>query len=237
MVDMDKHACRQLAENGYKNCQWPESYITWEFLADHPRAMESGYFYVDWNSIPRLYNRKSYLRTLVLEKKEWDPLSDPTQLQHYWEPTQDPDDFHRTLGLAFCWTPFHDCPEPARKKEYIVSVAIVQKPARNFGLPFVAAAEELREDVKMTPTLVLVWLHWKSLLFPDIYYDRCGTHFTLMHDTGKGYNVGDPQKFLGALLQSTVTPGKDPSPKVKLPPVYLDLPATSSLIDSCTRKY
>ena len=237
MVDMDKHACRQLAENGYKNGQWPESYITWEFLADHPRAMESGYFYVDWNSIPRLYNRKSYLRTLVIEKKEWDHLSDPTQLQHYWEPTQDPDNFHRTLGLAFCWTPFHDCPEPARKKEYIVSVAIVQKPARHFGLPFVAAAEELREDVKMTPTLVLVWLHWKSLLFPDIYYDRCGTHFTLMHDTGKGYNVGDPQKFLRALLQSTVTPGKDPSPKVKLPLVYLDLPATSSLIDSCTRKY
>ena len=58
-----------------------------------------------------------------------------------------------------------------------------------------------------------------------------------MHDTGKGYNVGDPQKFLGALLQNAVTSGKDPSPKAKLPLAYLDLPATSSLIDSCTRKY
>ena len=29
---------------------------------------------------------------------------------------------------------------------------------------------------------------------------RCGTHFTLMHDTGKGYNVGDPQKFLGGKI-------------------------------------
>ena len=234
---MDKHACCQLAENGYKNGQWPESYITWEFLADHPRAMESRYLHVDWNSIPGLYNRKSYLRTLVIEKKEWDHLSDPAQLQHYWEPTQDPDDFHRTLGLAFCWTPFHDCPEPARKNEYVVSVAVVRKLAWHFGLPFAAAVEELREDVEMTPTLVLVQLHWKSLLFPDIYYDRCGTHFTLMHDTGKGYNMGDPQKFLGALLQSAVTSGKDPSPKVKLLPAYLDLPATSSLIDSCTRKY
>ena len=89
----------------------------------------------------------------------------------------------------------------------------------------------------MTPTLLLVRLHWKSLLFPDIYYDRCGTHFTLMHDTGKGYNVGDPQKFLGALLQNAVTSGKDPSLKAKLPLAYLDLPATSPLIDSCTRKY
>ena len=89
----------------------------------------------------------------------------------------------------------------------------------------------------MTPTLLLVRLHRKSLLFPDIYYDWCGTHFTLMHDTGKGYNVGDPQKFLGALLQSTVTSGKDPSPKAKLPPAYLDLLATSPLINSCTRKY
>ena len=58
-----------------------------------------------------------------------------------------------------------------------------------------------------------------------------------MHDTGKGYNVGDPQKFLGALLHSAVTSRKNPSPKAKLPPAYLDLPATSSLIDSCTRKY
>ena len=53
-----------------------------------------------------------------------------------------------------------------------------------------------------------------------------------MHDTGKGYNVGDPQKFLGALLQNAVTFRKDPSPKANL-----DLPATSPLIDCCTRKY
>ena len=199
--------------------------------------MESGYFYVDWNSIPGLYNWKSYLRMLVIEKEEWDHLSDPAQLKHYWEPTQDSDNFHQTLGLALCWTPFHDCSEPAQKKEYVVLIAVVQKLARHFGLPFTAAAEELWNDAKMTPTLLLVWLHQKSLLFPDIYYDRCGTHFTLMHDTRKGYNVGDPQKFLGALLHNAVTSGKDPSPKAKLPLAYLDLPATSPLIDSCTRKY
>ena len=71
-----------------------------------------------------------------------------------------------------------------------MSVAVMRKPARHPGLPFETAAGELREDT--TPTLVLVRLHWKSLLFPDIYYDRCGTHFTLMHDTGEGYNVGHP---------------------------------------------
>ena len=237
MVDMDKHACHQLAENGYKNGQWLESFITWDFLTDHPRAMESGYFHVDWNSIPRLYNRKPYLRTLVIGKEEWDDLSDPAQLEHYWEPSQDPDDFHRTLGLALCWTPFNDCSNPSQKKEYVMSVAVVRKPARHPGLPFITAAEELRDTAVMTPTLLLVCLHRKSLLFPDVYYDQCGTHFTLMHDTGKGYNVGDPQKFIGALLHNAVASGKDPSPKAKFPPTYLDLPANSPLIDSCTRKY
>ena len=116
-----------------------------------------------------------------------------------------------------------------------MSVAVVRKLAWHPRLPFETAAGELRDDT--TPTLVLVCLHRKSLLFPDIYYDRCGTHFTLMHDTGKGYNVGHPQKFLRALLQNAATSGKDPSPKAKLPPAYLDLPATSLLIDSCTRKY
>ena len=49
--------------------------------------------------------------------------------------------------------------------------------------------------------------------------------------------MGHPQKLLGALLQNAVTSRKDPSPKAKLPLAYLDLPATSPLIDSCTRKY
>ena len=58
-----------------------------------------------------------------------------------------------------------------------------------------------------------------------------------MQGTGEGYNVGHPQKFLRALLQNAATSGKDPSLKAKLPPAYLDLLATSLLIDSCTRKY
>ena len=40
-------------------------------------AMEPGYLQIDWNTIPGLYNRKRYLRTLVIGKKEWDHLSDP----------------------------------------------------------------------------------------------------------------------------------------------------------------
>ena len=58
-----------------------------------------------------------------------------------------------------------------------------------------------------------------------------------MHDTGKGYNVRDPQKFLGALLHNAFTSGKTPSPKAKLLLAYLDMPTASSLIESCTREY
>ena len=192
MVDMDKHACCQLTEDGYKNGQWPENYITWEFLAELPRAMESGYFHVDWNRIPRLYNHKSYLRTLVIERGEWDHLSDLTQLECYWESTQYSNDFHRTLGLTLCWTPFHDCSDIGRRKEYVVSVAVMRKPARHLGLPFAATAEALWDNADETPTLLLIQLHRKSRMFPDIYYDRYRTHFTIMHDTGKGYNMGDP---------------------------------------------
>ena len=58
MVDMDKHACCSLADESYKKKLWPESYITWEFLEQNPRAMEPGYLHIDWNTIPGLYNRK-----------------------------------------------------------------------------------------------------------------------------------------------------------------------------------
>ena len=53
---------------------------------------------------------------------------------------------------------------------------------------------------------------------------------------GRG-TVWNIPKFLRALLQNAVTSRKDPSPKAKLLPAYLDLPATSPLIDSCTRRY
>ena len=238
MVDMDKRACRSLADESYKKRLWPESYVTWEFLEAHPRAMEPGYLQINWNTIPGLYNRKQHLWTLVIEKKEWDHLSDPAQLAKFWEPTQNPEDFHRTLALALCWTPFHDSPDVQRKKEYVMSVAVVRKPSRYDRLPFLTAADEFRDSAnETTHSLLLVRLHRKSLLFPDIYYDRYGHHFTLMHDTGKGYNVGDPQVFLGALLHNAYTSGKGPSPKAKLPPAFLDRPAEHPLIDSCTREY
>ena len=73
-----------------------------------------------------------------------------------------------------------------------MSVTVVQKPVWHLGLPFTAAAGKFWENEDETPTLILVWLHRKSRLFPDIYYDRYRTHFTIMHDTGKGYNIGDP---------------------------------------------
>ena len=191
-----------------------------------------------WDTIPGLYNHKHHLRTLVIEKKDWDHLSDPAQLAHFWEPTQNPEDFHHTLALALCWTPFHDSPDAQRKNEYIMSVAVVRKPSWHDGLPFVTAAEEFRDSAnETTHSLLLVRLHRKSLLFPDIYYDRYGHHFTLMHDTGKGYNVGDPQVFLGAQLHNAYTSGKGPSPKAKLPPAFLDRPAGHPLVDSCTREY
>ena len=119
-----------------------------------------------------------------------------------------------------------------------MSITIVRKPSRHDRLPFLTAAEEFWDSAnETTHSLLLVWLHRKSLLFPDIYYDRYGHHFTLMHDTGKGYNVGDPQVFLGALLHNAYTSGKRPSPKAKLPPAFLDRPAEHPLIDSCTREY
>ena len=119
-----------------------------------------------------------------------------------------------------------------------MSVVVVRKWSRHNRLPFLTAAEEFRDSAKETNhSLLLVPLHRKSLLFPDIYYDRYGHHFTLMHDTGKGYNVGDPQVFLRVLLHNAYTSGKGPSPKAKLPPAFLDRPAEHPLIDSCTREY
>ena len=57
-----------------------------------------------------------------------------------------------------------------------------------------------------------------------------------MHDSGMPFNVGHPQRFVGALLHNAFPAGDKPSPKVKLPPAFLDYP-TKFPIDSCVWEY
>ena len=115
-------------------------------------------------------------------------------------------------------------------------VAVVQRPAPYMAIPFSTAADEFRDDSEASPTLLLVWLHRDSQLFPDVYFDRYHHHFTIMHDSGRPFNVGHPQKFMGALLHNAFQAGDKPSPKAKLPLAFLDHP-TKFPIDSHVREY
>ena len=117
------------ADLGFRGGQWPESYITWEFLEKHPKAMEPGYLNLDWNHILGLFNWKGYMRTLVIPPADLQRLCNPANLESYWEPSQDPKAFHTTLVLAFIREEFHDCEDKSRKKELVWSVAVVRKPA------------------------------------------------------------------------------------------------------------
>ena len=236
MVDIDKQACRALAERGYCDGLWPESYVTWDFLDKYPRSMEPRYLHVNWNHIPRMYLRKHFLHTIVIEKEEWAHLSEPASLTRYWEPSQAPDDFHRTFALVLCRTIFHDCEDASQRAEYVVSVVVVRKSARFAAIPFASAADEFHQDSNDSPTLILVWLHWCLRLFLDVYFDQYNQHFTVMHDSGKPFNVGHPQRFVGALLHNAFPVEDKPSPKAKLPPAFLDHP-TKFPIDSCIRDY
>ena len=162
MVDKDKQACRLLAEMGFRGGQWPEAYVTFDFLKKHPKAMEPGYLNVNWNHIPGLFRRQSYMRTMVIPPAELERLCDPAKLTEYWEPTDEPEHFHMTLALAFIWDIYHDCVDKSRQNELVVSVAVVRKPAHRSTMTFEEAALELTHPAECTPTLLLVQLHRKS---------------------------------------------------------------------------
>ena len=57
-----------------------------------------------------------------------------------------------------------------------------------------------------------------------------------MHDSGMPFNIGHPQRFMGAQLHDTFPAGDKPSPKMKLPPAFLNHP-TKFPIDSCVQEY
>ena len=176
-MDKDKQACRIVAKRGYLAGMWPESYIMWDFLKQHPKAMEPEYLHLNWNHIPGMYCRKNYLPSLVIKQEEWDHLSDPAYLVCYWEPTHEKGNFHRTFTLVLCWSRYSDCEDESRREEYIVSVAVIWKLACFAWIPFAAVADEFSDPTEKNPTLLIVRLHH--------------SHFTMMH-----YNVGHPQKYV-----------------------------------------
>ena len=142
-----------------------QSYVTWDFLDKYPRSMEPRYLHLNWDHIPGMYLRKYYLRTLVIEKEEWAHLSNPASLTRYWEPTQVPDDFHRTFALALCRTAFHNCEDARRRKEYVVSVGIVRKLAWHMAIPFASATDEFE-----TTERTLLLLYWSGSIGAHGYF-------------------------------------------------------------------
>ena len=165
--------------------------------------------------------------TIVIPPADLDRLCDPDKLTEYWEPNNDPKKFHTTLALAFVRDIFHDCPDKSRRSELAVSVAVVRKPAHKSTMTFEQAAVELLNPAERAPTLLLVRLHRESGLFPDCYYHHSRKHFAVLYDTGEDYNCGSPLHFIGAELLSSYEPGKDHSPRAKIPPSWRRDPGIS----------
>ena len=237
MVDEDNQACRNLAESGFRGGQWPEFYVTYDFLEKHPRAMELGYLSLNWNHIPGLFRRKDYMRMIVIPPADLERLCDPPNLQQYWEPDDVPEHFHTTLALAFVRDKFHDYADVSRRQEMVVSVAVVRKPAQKSAMTFAQAVIELQTPSERASTLLLVRLHRKSDMFPDCYYHDRGRHFGMMYDTGEDFNCGSPLRFTGAELLHAYEPEKTHSPRAKLPPSWRLNSGTTHLVESCVQEY
>ena len=210
MVDEDKQACRQLAESGFHGGQLPESYVTHEFLTKYPRAMEPGYLSLNWNHIPGAFPPEGLYpyfsdshggsRKTLRSRQPEDVLGTRVDV---------PEHFHTTIALAFVKDKFHDCVDPSRQQDMVVSVSVVRKPAQMTAMAFGQAAAELKNNAERTSTLLLVRLHRDSDMFPDTYYKDKGTHFGLVYDTGENFNYGSALRFTGAELLSAHNPGEN----------------------------
>ena len=100
------------------------------------------------------------------------------------------------------------------------------------------AADEFSNTTERNPTLLIVRLHHQSRLFPDIYFDRYHSHFTMIHMSREHYNVRHPQKYVGALLHNAYEARGDPkSLKAKLPLAYLENAVYKFPVDSCVWPY
>ena len=138
-----------------------------------------------------------------------------------WEPDTQPQHFFRNLAMVVCKGAFYDAKDPEMQTKVGHFISIARVPDCVPLLPFEQLREEFNSYTDAATVIRLVRLHRGNTLFPDVYFQFYGEHFTIMGLQDPTIQFGTADEFAGGYLVRRHVTASGRKAHAMLPPGYM----------------
>ena len=154
-----------------------------------------------------------------------------------WEPDTRPEHFHPNLAVVLCKGVFDDSTDPELMGKVCHYMTIARVPDCIELLPFNQVREAFNWYNEATTGVGLVRLHQSNEVFPDLYFQYYGEHFTILGLSDLEIRFGTADEFVGGYLvhRQVAASGRKAHAMLPLltcwgPPIQLPLPRTRTTL-------
>ena len=216
----DKIRAYEAIANAYHAGTQPAVFLTHSFLQDNPILLEEGCLSVNWDRIPGLYSLTDQMLTVSITDAQWDKWGWPGGWT-MWEPDTQPKHFRPNLAVVLCKGIFDDATDPGLMGKVCHYLTIARVPDCVELLPFNQVREAFNRYNEATTGVGLVRLHQSNEIFPDIYFQYYGEHFTIMGLSDPEIQFGTANEFVGGYLVCRHVAASGWRAHAMLPPGYV----------------
>ena len=195
----DKIRAYEAVANAYHAGTQPAVFLTHSFLQDNLILLEEGCLSVNWDRIPGLYSRTNQMLTVSITDAQWDKWGRPGGWT-MWEPDTWPKHFRPNLAVVLCKGIFDDTTDPELVDKVCHYMTIAWVPDCVELLPFNQVQEAFNRYNEATTGVGLVRLHQSNEVFPDIYFQYYGEHFTILGLSDPEIRFSTAEEFVGGYL-------------------------------------
>ena len=216
----DKIWAYEAVANAYHAGTQPVVFLTHSFLQDNPILLEEGCLSVNRDWIPRLYSWTDQMLTVSITDAQWDKWGWPGGWTT-WEPDTRPEHFHPNLAVVLCKGVFDDTTDPGLMGKVCHYMTIARVPDCVELLPFNQVQEAFNRYNEATTGVGLVRLHQSNEVFPDVYFQYYGEHFTIMGLSDLEIQFGMADEFVEGYLVHRHVAASGRRAHAMLPPGYM----------------
>ena len=138
-----------------------------------------------------------------------------------WEPDTRPEHFHPNLAVVLCKGEFDDATDPELMGKVCHYMTIARVPDCVELLPFNQVREAFNRYNEAASGVGLVRLHQSNEVFPDVYFQYYGEHFTIMCLSDPEIWFGTADEFVGGYLVCRHMAASGQRAHAMLPPGYV----------------
>ena len=175
---------------------------------------------VNWDWIPGLYHRTDKLLTVSITDKQWEKWGRSGGWTA-WEPDTQPQHFFPNVAIVVCKGAFYDTQDPKMQTKVGHFISIARVPDCVQLLPFEQLREAFDRYTDAATVIELVRFHRGNALFPDVYFQFYGEHFTIMGLEDLTIQFGTADEFVGGYLVRRHVTASGRKAHTMLPPGYV----------------